>query len=345
MGDIIITRRGNSLVGIVNAHYGITEGDDFQGRLEAIKRVNPRLPREDDLPDGTPILLPDDEADTERLCRPDYQNTVNQLYCEPVGSRARLRDALDEHDPDFLTALAEFAEEYNLWAMSADLNTYGGAGLGQALKKAGRIYEAIDEVDQALNRYVRANSASADKGVARQALQQAYRRLQTQFGQEIRRFMRQRPPSWPRRPQGLSTRHALRMVASETRGNRGLGYLRVTDTVGVRRLSKFMKHGQVLGRVMIFTDLGFRGTNVYLSAQQGRNWQRTATQELFGLAGSMALGGGAALFIFGPYGILIALVAVGALAILGDYGGKFLGGIVYDGYQGFRNRSVLQYGR
>ncbi|UDL05673.1 hypothetical protein [Marinobacter sp. CA1] len=105
----------------------------------------------------------------------------------------------------------------------------------------------------------------------------------------------------------------------------------VRDTADVQTLSRFAKMGRIAGPGFILVDGYLRANSVYHSWENGENWERKAVVEGGAFAGGIAAGAAIGLVIaFTPVGLVVGVVAAGAVAVGADYALKELLGNIYD---------------
>jgi hypothetical protein len=104
----------------------------------------------------------------------------------------------------------------------------------------------------------------------------------------------------------------------------------LTSLNSVKNMTRFATAGKITGRGLIFLDLGLRGHSVYNTYNSGGNWQREAFAQTIGFAASFYAGSIAFTFLLGPFGLIVALLVVGVVAVAADNVGRRLGYGVYD---------------
>ncbi|QCF27190.1 hypothetical protein [Hydrocarboniclastica marina] len=216
--------------------------------------------------------------------------------------------------------LANLLWETRIPNVVGDLNTFGGNGMGAAVAKSSKVLEAIDKYDFANKQYQdlknhraaprMVNAAKLRAGAAFKEMNQVLYSKSLNYLNKNTFGMRQ-------------TTNATGRTVWES--------IPVRDTADVQKLAKFAKVGRVLGPGVILLDGYIRANGVYHTWQSGGNWEREAVVQ----GGSFFAGLGAGAVIgtviaLTPVGLVIGVVAGGAIAVGADYLVKDLINLAYD---------------
>ena len=244
-------------------------------------------------------------------CRAEERNTLAQLSHYAGGTA--------------VMGLANFLSETRIPAIAGDLNTFGANGMGAAVAQSDKVLAAIDYYDYANNHYEQLKNHRAAPTTILAAKRAAERAFVKMNGVLHARSL------------SYLNNNAFRMRQTTTvTGREAWESIPVRESADVQRLSKFAKVGRILGPGLILLDGGMRSYNVHHAWRNGDpNWKRMAFVE----GGSFTLGVGAGVAIglaiaFTPVGLVVGIVAGGAVAVGADHLFKRLFNLIYDEIRG-----------
>jgi len=315
--------KGDKLSDLVRREYGDKDDASYEATMRRIEQLNPHIPKSSAVPSHTPVLIPDPDGPTLEPVMPEgaaLMAILNQLPCE---SREVLSELNSEEQFTIIAALAGLLDKYDMWQLSGDLNTYGGAGVGNATMRAGGLYKAIDDVDKALLELRKTPKAQQPQQIAK--IRQLYKNLHEKFGFELKNIL-------ARNASKIKKGHPL--MRPQRGINLALGgskRLPLTNANNIKAVSKFAIAGKVVGKGIIFLDLTLRARIVKNQWETGGPWQRELFGQTAGFGLSFAAAGIAFSLLLGPLGVILAIIVSGAIAVGADYIGQGLGYRVYDG--------------
>lgn len=220
--------------------------------------------------------------------------------------------------------LADFLFETRIPSIVGDLNTFGGNGMGAAVAQSDTVLKAIDKYDLANKRYEDLKNHRA----APRMVQAAKMRAEAAF-KEMNHILFSRSKNYLN-----NNTFRMRQTTNMT-GRTVWESIPVRDTADVQKLTKFAKFGRVAGPGFILVDGYLRANSVYHSYREGGNWQRKAVVEGGAFAGGIVAGTAIGLAMaLTPVGLVIGIVAAGAVAVGADYALKKLLGEIYDWFMG-----------
>ncbi len=203
----------------------------------------------------------------------------------------------------------------------ADLNTFGGNGMGAATASSSRILSAINEYDLANKHYEDLKNHRASPAMisaARTKAEVAFRKMNRVFNEKSLDYLNNNTFGM------RETTNAAGRTVWES--------IPVRDTKDVQKLSKFAKVGRVAGPGFIVLDGYLRANSVHNSwKNKDSDWQRKAVVESVSFGAGIATGVlVGAVIAMTPVGLIVGVVAGGAAAVGMDYGVKEIVGWMYD---------------
>jgi len=240
---------------------------------------------------------------------------------DPFISR-NLTDLSLSYGGDNLIALADISakmQEYNIGLMGASTSVYANRIEG--------FVGSVKNYQGALMEYRQAvTSKSTLKTFAKQKASMAFKRMQSQFGHELKVVTNQvksrRGTPLTRVERGLNI----------ARSNRNIAKLDISNPVQTNNIVKFAKQAKYLGNGLAVIDFGSRVGNIHNSYKAGGNWEREMFIESSSFALSAVTGtavvnvGGVALMFLvvatpiGWIGLIMGGVAVAGTAAIASIG-------------------------
>lgn len=208
-------------------------------------------------------------------------------------------------------ALAEVSKKYRLKDIAPDLNTFGGAGLGAATARADAFLMALKNYDDALKEYhgyknFRAAPMTLKKSYAK--IEATFKALQIKFNRETMKYL-------DRYPAQMEMLDIVRPNNSIIQASRTIPLL---SSTGASSLAQFAKFGRTLGPGVILLDGYYRYESVNNIRLAGGNWQQEAWAQGTGMLTGLGLGALGFGILFGPFGIVAAIIIAGISAVLVD---------------------------
>ncbi len=261
-----------------------------------------------------PILLPD-EATAE----------TTAFNCQLSGEDARQLGIIANDIGGANTmALAAMMGKYDLYSKAADLNTFGGGGLGAGTLRASKFLQALDNYDKVVAEYEGYRNHRAAPGTRLQLqakMKMAFNTLQVEFNRETQALLSQ------------NTAHTQRVIIESPSGPRAASRsIPLKNIDSMKTLAKFAKYGKGLGYGVIAIDGYLRYQMVSELHQTGGNWKREAWAQgagfTMGLATAAAVG--SFIIMFSPVGLVVGILAAGAAALLSDKVATTVSYAIYD---------------
>ena len=204
----------------------------------------------------------------------------------------------------------------------ADMNTFGGAGMGAAATRASKFLSALASYDQAVYRMEQlrvARAAPETMAKAHSIINQAYIKLQSQFSIEFNRALKE---------------YSSKTIISDIRIGKKIKTLHQTipirSTPAAQSLARFGRYAKILGPAAIAADGYFRYDTVMDKYRLGQDWKREAFAQGLGLGTGLAFGITGFMFISGPIGWVLGIILAGAIAIILDRFAVGIGYTIYD---------------
>jgi hypothetical protein len=296
-----------------------SDNDDARERLARIESLNPRLAKQVNAPLGRsqPIVLPDNiggklsgvnhaEMFTKRCITSDACNLA--AITSDIGGQNTL-------------ALAAVANKYDLYSKAADLNTFGGGGLGAGTVRASGFLQALAKYDEALAKYESFRNHRAVPATLRPLelkAKQAFSVLQVEFNRETKMLLQSG---------SINTQVVPLNTANSRTVSRSIP---LTDFNSVQSLSRFARYGKGLGYGLVGLDGYFRYQQVKQRRMMNGNWQREAWMQGVGFGTGLVVGAVTFAMLLGPFGIVLGIVAAGMAAVMVDKMAVYGTGLIYD---------------
>ncbi|MGH1486062.1 MAG: hypothetical protein ACRBCI_07555 [Cellvibrionaceae bacterium] len=218
-------------------------------------------------------------------------------------------------------ALADLLWETKIPDYVADLNTFGGNGIGAAARGSTLILNDIARYDSLLKEY----ESLRNHGAVKTTLTRKEAELKRAFNHMNHRLNA--------KSQQLLHKHAVKTkeVVNQT-GRVVRESIPLSSHADVQKLSKFAKGARVLGPGAILLDGYFRFNDVYYAYKNNNpEWKRKAVVQSVGFIAGLAAGALIGV-IFAPAlgGILLTMAVAGTVAVGMDYASKYIVGRAYD---------------
>ncbi len=314
---------GDKLIDIVKREYGEQDDTSFEATMRRIEKLNPQVPSKSTIPPNVPVYIPDPNVSSTQPILPEGAGLMPLLTQLPCDARNVLAELDNEEQADLVAALMEFLDTYDLWSLSGDLNTYGGAGVGNTVNRVSGIYRAIADIDSALVELK--NTPRPQRAAAVQKVRRLYKHLHENFGFELKQILARNAAKIKKGHPLMSSQRGINLA-----GGRRTKHLPLTNTNSVKNLSRFATAGRIAGKGIIMLDLGLRGRTIYNQWESGGAWQRELFGQTVGFGASFISAGIAFSLMLGPFGVVLAIILAGVVAVGADYLGKGLGYKVFD---------------
>lgn len=203
----------------------------------------------------------------------------------------------------------------------ADLNTFGGNGMGAAVAQSSRVLSAINEYDLANKHYEdlknhRASPAAIN--AAKVKAEAAFKKMNRIFNEKSISYLN-------------DNTFGMRQ-ATNAAGRTVWESIPVNDIADVQKLSRFAKVGRAAGPGFVVLDGYLRANSVHHSWKSNDpDWQRKAVVESVSFGAGITAGAVIGTVIaLTPVGLFVGIVAGGAAAVGADYLVKDFTGWLYD---------------
>lgn len=246
---------------------------------------------------NTPYLIGDDLSSTGRGIR-------NQLALPHIARE--LTNLSLSFGGDNVVALAEInakLKEYNIGLMGASTSVYA--------HRIGGFAGSVKDYQAALMEYRQAaRSGSPLKNAMKQKAHAAFRKMQSQFRNELKVVNAQ---VRARRGTPLTSAERATNIA---RSSRNAAKLNVTSHVQANNLVKFSQQAKFLGNGLAVIDFGGRVGSIHNSFQAGGNWERDLFVESSSFAVSALAGTGVVSVGSTALGLLVVATPVGWVGLI-----------------------------
>lgn len=264
-------------------------------------------------PAHRPVVVPSGDWDNSvsiaplRACTAEQQLTLSHMSHYAGGAA--------------VMGLADLLWDTRIPDVVADLNTFGGNGMGAAVAQSNKVLDAINKYDLANKHYEDMKNHRA----APRMLNAAKLRAQSAF-KEMNQILHAKSLNYLN-----NNTFRMRQTTNAT-GRTVWESVPVRDSADVQKLSRLAKFGRVASPGFIVLDGYLRANNVHYSWQNNDpNWERKAVVQ--GVSFGAGIGVGAVIGMvvtFTPMGLAIGIVAAGAAAVGMDYLVKDGVGRMYD---------------
>ncbi len=323
-----ITRPGETFMGIMVRRYGITDINQINTAFEIV--ISHPLNRGLNIASPASMIRPYEiitfpgnlQEKSEYTLSAQARSTAIQLKNLDINSKKVLAEIDTNEQWNAITAVSEFLAESQIAKASTDMNTFGGSGIGAALTKQSAFADELAKFDKVLHEYRQAYKSKNAIQAAKTKVLKAFEQLQMKFGAEIKKHVLKDYKG--RKPHPISNAQRAMHLARDSRNFRP-----IQSTPQVSRITKLASMGKAVGNGMIILDFGLRANSVVNSYNRGDDWCRELSKQSWGLLFSIGAGLAASL-AFGPFGLLIVIVAVGVAAVIGDKVGQWTGENIYD---------------
>ena len=321
MTDVYLCQQGDSLKKICSSktietiNKRTSQGNSsFEDRLKHIEEMNPKLPAGTaKLSSGDIVFLSDEPA--QSLTRLHLNASLTH------SSRQNLTQITDKMGGNQTVALALLLEKYK--TEMADLNTFGGAGLGAAATRSSNFLQALDRYDRAIQKFESLRhhrAAPATMARAKTAINEAYKHLQIKFNLELQNVQNTY----------VSKTSTSKMHYGTTKQRTIYRSMPVRSASTARSLANFGRHAKILGPGAILADGYFRYDSVMDSYNTGGNWKQEAFAQGAGFSAGITVGFIGMTFMLGPLGWVLGIILVGTCALIIDRSVVSLGRKLYD---------------
>lgn len=218
-------------------------------------------------------------------------------------------------------------DKYDLHSRMADLNTFGGGGLGAVTSRFSGFLDALKNYDEALAKYEAfRNHRARPAAIAplREKYQAAFNKLQLEFGREVRALLKKEVPQVTFETMRSSPGNS-RVVSTS---------VPLVNTPTAKGLAKLAKYGKGLGYGMIAVDGYLRTQMVLDTKRQGGDWEREAWVQGLSFAAGVAVGTVGFVFLISPLGLVGGAIVAGAAAYGADKAVSQIFGKIYDAIMG-----------
>lgn len=205
---------------------------------------------------------------------------------------------------------ARLMSDLRLDDIAGNMMTYGGGGIDAAAALSDKVLSAIHYYDHVNNEYQKLKNHRAAPGTLRSA-EQVVERAFIKMNRELNA-----------RSLNYLNNHAFGMRQTTTvTGRPAWESIPVADSIDVQRLARFARAARIAGPGMIVLDGGLRTQGVYSAWRNGDpNWKREAFVEAGSFTGGIAMGVLVGLTLAAtPVGLVLAIVAGGAMAVGADH--------------------------
>ena len=247
------------------------------------------------------------------------KNAQREASYYSAEGRRMLYDTLGVFEPQDLNifpAIADFAEENK--SQLSDFNSFTGGGVAAVTSHAGNFKDALKKLDTLATQAARA--PAAQRLTFRNQFNAAHADLNRRFAQELHMLVNNRGYINRYSP-FLHQRSAYRQAQKLNAKSRTLPLMNQPE---MAKLMRVMESAKWAGRGILVIDIASRSHTVANSDNKARETVR----EVVGLGFSTGLAlatysvGASVAIAIGPFGVIALIVASGAAAVLGDYGGK-----------------------
>ena len=307
MADFLYYPKTTQSLDEIGNRFGFGETDDSKQSLYA---ANSRLKRPTTKNfNKSPIVLPGSHCKGNKVpyCSTQEHKRLGTLSHQ-VGGAATL-------------ALAELVDEVKVPSFAGDLNTFGGNGIGAAAQASGFMVKDIANYDKLLKEYydLKNHRAVPPTLMRKEAeLKKAFKKMNHSLNQRGQQILQKYVSK---------TKQVL-----TSRGKVGFESIPISNQLDVQRLIQLARFGKVAGPGFILLDGYFRYDKVAAMYKQNHaNWKREAVVQSAGFVAGIAAGAGI-IFVIGaaPLGLVVGIIAAGAMAIIAD---KAATGLINKGYE------------
>ncbi len=318
MTDLYIAKRGE-LIQFIGQDLHTPKPMTSQQRIDYVMAFNEDLGKGATVPQNNLILLNPDIRKHKSL-NDEYQVLRKEFRSLPDSTFNGIAELGGDQTVIMLQAITDFLNDQNWYSHAGDLNGFSGAAVGAVTDRTSKFVDTLRNIERLLEQYGKA--PSLEKARVKAQVRQAYESLNQRFGNILGKYFARAKANYAHHPV-FSPRRAMKLA------NQGR-YMTLTGTARGMQIMSGMKALNYVGKGMIALDLGFRARNIY----RADNHLRQTVIEAAGLGGSFVvgyIGGGVAIGLaLGPVGWLIAIVLIGATAVVADYTGRWIAGSGYD---------------
>ncbi|PCI49272.1 MAG: hypothetical protein COB51_04245 [Moraxellaceae bacterium] len=237
-------------------------------------------------------------------------------------------ESLKRNPLGFMDSVNHVLNSHDAYAKIGYTNTFAAGALGGVTSRAAGFAKSIITLERALEAY--GNAAALDKAAQKPKVHAAYEQMRRQFNQDLKIASANQKPNGRLGPL-KSANQGMKRAQILANNNSSSAIIKNSDEA--LKVMHLAKYGKVVGKGMIFLDVGLRVNNV----AQSDNKARTATSETFGFgfsftAGAMVYGQCVPPLTAatGPWSLAICLLPAGGAALVMDELGKTVGNSAYD---------------
>jgi len=325
--SLYFCRQGETIADIVPLlpDNTFTAPMSFDERIRQIERMNPHVAGFQVLAAGDVLMLGDEAGAC--ICEGSFAAFQTRYKLLPVQTRQFFDQAGEQDGIITMEALGRLKDdidktyaEYGALGFLGDANTFGqGVVVGISVRHD-QLVDEMRRIDAVLREYAQAPKAA--KPALKVRAKAMHQRLQQRFAVVIDARLAHAKGSYAAHP-------AYHFNRAHRLAGRGIQ----TPYLGGARGAEFFRYADKLkyvGRGLWVLDIGLRANNIY----ESQNRLRTGFGELggFAMSGTVTLWGGALAMslTLGPLGWIIAIIVIGAGAVIADHYGKSIGESIYD---------------